>query len=279
MQIGPVTLEGAHVRLESMRAGARRRPGRRGHGPRAVPLLPVLARDGGGDARLRGALPRGPREGDRAALHDDRPEDGPDRRLDLVPRDRARAQAARDRRHLDHALAPAQPREHRGEAPAAQPLLRGAGLQPGRVQDRRAQREVARRARADRRDRGRHLPRAHGHARRRAARLGLLQRDRERVAGGEGAASREARPRSRGRGSARANSKQRRLLPMPASATTPTTWPCPPRVRSSASSSAAMLRRAPDEAGEPARARQIEARAQRSRALRARRRAPARARP
>jgi N-acetyltransferase len=64
--------------------------------------------------------------------------------------------------------------------------VRGAGLCPGRVQDERTKRALpGRPRRAPGAVRG-HPPQAHARPRRRASRLGLVQRDRRRVAGGEG---------------------------------------------------------------------------------------------
>ena len=94
---------------------------------------------------------------------------------------------------------PADRRQPRGEAAPADPRLRDARRQPGRVQDPLAQRAVAQRPGRHRRDvRGR-LPEPHDHARRLAPALGLLQHHRRGVAGGQGALVAGLRPMSAAR--------------------------------------------------------------------------------
>ena len=66
------------------------------------------------------------------------------------------------------------------------------GGEPGRVQDRLAQREGQPGAPRDRRDVRGHVPEPHDHARRPAPALELLQRDVGRVAGGQGSPDRQA---------------------------------------------------------------------------------------
>ena len=87
---------------------------------------------------------------------------------------------------------PADRRQPRGQAAPADPCVRDARREPGRVQDRLAQRAVADRPGRDRGDvRGR-LPQPHDHARRVAPALRLLQRHRRGVAGREGPPRRRA---------------------------------------------------------------------------------------
>ena len=81
---------------------------------------------------------------------------------------------------------PADRRQPRGEAPPADPRLRDARGEPGRVQDPFAQRALAQRAGRHRRDVRRRLPQPLDHARRVDPRLGLFQRDRRGMAGGQG---------------------------------------------------------------------------------------------
>ena len=89
---------------------------------------------------------------------------------------------------------PAHRRQPRGQAAPADPRLRDARREPGRVQDACPQRAVAQRAGGDRRDVRGGLPQPHDHARRLPPRLGLLQRDRRGVAGGQGRPRRTPRP-------------------------------------------------------------------------------------
>ena len=80
-------------------------------------------------------------------------------------------------------------RQPRGQAAPADPRLRDAGRQPGRVQDPCPERALAHGDRGDRRDVRGHLPQPLDHARRLDPRLRLLQRHRPGMARREGRGS------------------------------------------------------------------------------------------
>ena len=80
-----------------------------------------------------------------AAVRHDRPRLGPGDRQQPLPVDRARAPAPRDRLDLGRDGVPADRRQPRGQAAPADPRVRDARRQPGRVQDPRAERALARR--------------------------------------------------------------------------------------------------------------------------------------
>ena len=99
----------------------------------------------------------------------------------------------RDRLDVAHPGGLGHGRERRGEAADARARLRAARLPAGRAEDRRPQRALARRhGGAAGPVRGR-PPQAHARPRRRAPRLGLVQRARRRMAGGAGESASPAR--------------------------------------------------------------------------------------
>ena len=189
--------------------------------PRRVALAaaPPARPRGVGGTRGRGGRGAGRRP--RGAVRHRRPRLGPGHRQHALPGPAARAPRAGDRLDLARPRALGRRRQRRVQAAAARARLRPARLHPGRVQDRRPQRALARgaghAAGAVRGD----LPPPHGRARR-PARLGLVQRDRRRLAAGAGQppaplgaqAVRARRPGGTGRGGPRC--PRTRRTPRPA---------------------------------------------------------------
>ena len=189
--VEPVVLEGSRVRLE---------PLRRDH----LADLALVALDApvwrwtimgaarrGGPATLGGHGPRERRSGHRAAVRHDRPREGPADRQQPLHVDRAGAPAPRDRLDVDRSGVPTLRPQPRGEAAPADPCLRDARRQPGRVQDPRRNVQ-SRTALPGIGATFEGVPQPLDHARRLVARLRLVQRHRGRMAGGQGPL--EARP-------------------------------------------------------------------------------------
>ena len=146
MEIGPVTLEGAHVRLESMRAEHADGLVAAGTGHGLFRFFPFPLESPEAMRAFVAALHRRARAGHPPPVHDDRPEDGADRRLDLVPRDRAArtsgSRSARPGSRRRTSAARSTPRRSSCSSPTASrcSAATGSSSRPTRATRRRAQR-------------------------------------------------------------------------------------------------------------------------------------------
>ena len=114
-----------------------------------------------------------------------------------LPLDRPRAPAPGDRLDVGRDGIPADRRQSRGEAAPAVARLRDPRGEPGRVQDPQPQRALPERPRRDRRHLRGGLPQPHDRAGRLDPGLGLLQRDRPRMARSQGPAGGQPGPLTR----------------------------------------------------------------------------------